>query len=129
MSYTKLIKQWSNDHKKKMKLERIEYLKEQERKAERKAKMFWLLMKEEKAENERLEKEYNERVKKVSEFLYEQGKILSYRHWLTLRDILTLDHYQIESDLSKGKITNKELEQLKQLALQCDNKYQIMLNN
>jgi len=118
MSYTKLVKQWERESKQKQKKEKMEMLIERERVEKYKENIYFSEMREIKEANEKREKEHTDYIIKVRNFLHEQAKKLNYTHWITLRDVLTNDYFQIEGDLIKGKISENELAEIKQIALQ-----------
>ncbi len=106
-TYSKMLQQAKRDQKRRMKQDRIESIKLMKDETERKEKMIFALILEEKIENERLKKKQDKRIQAIKSILDKYARILSYREYLTLRDYLTKDFYQIESDLRKGKIDTK----------------------
>lgn len=118
MSFTKIMKQRSKELQIKRKQEHEEYKSEQERQMKLTSDLIHYNFQMEREyvlnREKELQKEYDNKIS----FLDIHAKTLPYKLWLTLRDIINNDYFQIESDLSKGKISQNELDELRIIASQ-----------
>ena len=107
MSYTKIVKQWKRESKKKDKQDRDERKRQQVRAEKFKEAIYIAKGKQEK--QERIEQE--ERQIKINNIKQEiflslrKNNPFSYKQFLIIYDILSYDFNQIISDVYKNKIT------------------------
>jgi hypothetical protein len=116
-TYSQMLQKEKRQFKAKMKLEKLESIQRMQEEEEKRIKLYNAKYREEREEHERQEEETHKEIESVNSFLYVWAKRLSYREWLTLRDIVTNDYMQIESDLNRNKITAEQFNQLKSIAL------------
>lgn len=111
MSYTKLLKKWESESKKKDKQERIARIKEKELKLKRADELFIALRKEEKLQQELQEKKNNEMIGIKDNIILQLRKNnpFTYAQYLIVWDVLTGNYMQIETDINRGKINRLDI--------------------
>ena len=107
MSYTKIVKQWERESKRKYKLEREERKRQQARTEQFQEAIYIAKGKQE--EKERIEQEKTQqRINNIKQEIFlslQKNNPFSYKQFLIIYDILSYDFIQIISDVYKNKIT------------------------
>lgn len=116
-NYTQMIKQAQRQYKIKMKIEKEESIANMEKETKFRENLVLAQIREERAEQLKREEELTKDIESINSFLYVWASRLIYREWLTLRDIVTKDFIQVESDINRGKITLEQISKLKSIAL------------
>jgi hypothetical protein len=116
-TYSQMIQKEKRQSKIKFKLEKLESIKRMEEETKFQEKLYNAKYREEKEEQRRQEEEAQKEIESINSFLYVWAKRLTYREWLTLRDIVTNDYMQIEADIKRNKITEEQINRLKSIAL------------
>jgi hypothetical protein len=115
-TYSDDMKKAKRELEKRNKLERIESQKIAEHELFLISQSIHNRFKAEREYEENKYKNLQNEINKKTEFLHAYASKLSYREWLTLRDILYSDHMQIQSDINRGKITEEQRERMKEIS-------------
>jgi len=107
MSYTKIVKQWERESKKKDKQQAVERKRQKAIREQFQEAIY--IAKEKQEKQERIEQEEKQiRINNIKQEIFlslQKNNPFSYKQFLIIYDILSYDFTQIISDLRKNKIT------------------------